>query len=887
MDRVSFHDNPQCQNICSCSNDPKLLICSYEMKMASSTSRSEVDEDRYFFHKITSEEANEILAREGGEEGTFLVRESCSSPGNYVLSFITEGQPIHILIQKYREDAFFSLVIDEETQVFHGLDSLVNHYCQNPVGHSSTVLTHPCCGELLPSEVRLHGSSSLLHRSTSQGNVTIVAELLKSGYKKIDDKNNYGQTSLHIACMKGFEEITRLLLQVPANVEVRDEDGLTPLHLASRYNRPGIVRLLVEMGQAEIQARTTKTEAVALHEAAANGSIECVKELLALGAPSCPRNVRMETPLDLAKQNGHVEIFRLLVNHRPSPPLHSLRDCYHGQIDRHVAQERLTNISKPGHFLLRQSTRKLGTYVLTLFYQEQVYNYEVSQEGELVFIDDGPYFTSLESMINHYSRFMDGLPCRLLTPVPPPQPLPEHEIPIQGPPVSHNNKLGTPLTHSQESFDMCKTPSPSGSLARVSPLLEFRPHLRSRSPFFKNGSDSGAGSTEQQSLLAAVSQDDLRPSGPEVLGRTQVPKPNIIITDPLSQASQNATEDLIDLHTPLEYGKIQKVTRQPPHAPQRVSRENLKLDLKNLSINSHGEGPAMSGSSPTMDGNRTNEIFGDIDINRLSIGRRLGDGEFGSVLKGVWHSSSGDQIDVAVKILHDDDKVNKKNFLKEAEVMMNLNHLYIVKFIGVCHGPPVAMVQELMAMGSLLDFLLEHPEQVSIDFHLKLWAAQVAEGMLYLEQKHFVHRDLAARNILLSSMTLAKISDFGLSRALAVDEEYYTASEGGRWPLKWYAPESINYGTFTHSSDVWSYGITLWEMYTFGNQPYGELPGHKILELIEKNERLPRPERCPKGVFELMLRCWNYKAKCRPSFRELATIFRTKPEYINIKHYFK
>ncbi|XP_070000132.1 tyrosine-protein kinase HTK16 isoform X6 [Penaeus vannamei] len=845
MDRVSFHDNPQCQNICSCSNDPKLLICSYEMKMASSTSRSEVDEDRYFFHKITSEEANEILAREGGEEGTFLVRESCSSPGNYVLSFITEGQPIHILIQKYREDAFFSLVIDEETQVFHGLDSLVNHYCQNPVGHSSTVLTHPCCGELLPSEVRLHGSSSLLHRSTSQGNVTIVAELLKSGYKKIDDKNNYGQTSLHIACMKGFEEITRLLLQVPANVEVRDEDGLTPLHLASRYNRPGIVRLLVEMGQAEIQARTTKTEAVALHEAAANGSIECVKELLALGAPSCPRNVRMETPLDLAKQNGHVEIFRLLVNHRPSPPLHSLRDCYHGQIDRHVAQERLTNISKPGHFLLRQSTRKLGTYVLTLFYQEQVYNYEVSQEGELVFIDDGPYFTSLESMINHYSRFMDGLPCRLLTPVPPPQPLPEHEIPIQGPPVSHNN---------------------------------FPP---------QNGSDSGAGSTEQQSLLAAVSQDDLRPSGPEVLGRTQVPKPNIIITDPLSQASQNATEDLIDLHTPLEYGKIQKVTRQPPHAPQRVSRENLKLDLKNLSINSHGEGPAMSGSSPTMDGNRTNEIFGDIDINRLSIGRRLGDGEFGSVLKGVWHSSSGDQIDVAVKILHDDDKVNKKNFLKEAEVMMNLNHLYIVKFIGVCHGPPVAMVQELMAMGSLLDFLLEHPEQVSIDFHLKLWAAQVAEGMLYLEQKHFVHRDLAARNILLSSMTLAKISDFGLSRALAVDEEYYTASEGGRWPLKWYAPESINYGTFTHSSDVWSYGITLWEMYTFGNQPYGELPGHKILELIEKNERLPRPERCPKGVFELMLRCWNYKAKCRPSFRELATIFRTKPEYINIKHYFK
>ncbi|KAK8723689.1 hypothetical protein OTU49_011493 [Cherax quadricarinatus] len=199
--------------------------------MASTTSRSELDEERCFFGKITSEEAKDILLREGGEEGTFLIRESCSSKGNYVLSFITEGHPIHILIQKYREGAFFSLVVPDEAPVFHGLDNLVSHFCQNPVGGSSTVLCHPCPGDQLPAEVRLHGSSSLLHRSTSQGNINIVSELLKSGYKKIDDKNNNGQTALHIASMKGHEEITRMLLQSMAFVEVRDEEGVTPLHV--------------------------------------------------------------------------------------------------------------------------------------------------------------------------------------------------------------------------------------------------------------------------------------------------------------------------------------------------------------------------------------------------------------------------------------------------------------------------------------------------------------------------------------------------------------------------------------------------------------------------------------------------------------------------------
>lgn len=156
------------------------------------------------------------------------------------------------------------------------------------------------------------------------------------------------------------------------------------------------------------------------------------------------------------------------------------------------------------------------------------------------------------------------------------------------------------------------------------------------------------------------------------------------------------------------------------------------------------------------------------------------------------------------------------------------------------------------------------------------------EGMNYLESQHYVHRDLAARNILLASKHQAKISDFGLSRALSAENNYYQATQGGKWPIKWYAPESFNYGIFSHASDVWSFGVTLWEMFSYGLAPYGEMKGVDAIKLIEIGERLARPEKCPEHVFGMMESCWNYSPKDRPTFRYLTQFFASDPDYQNL-----
>lgn len=287
-------------------------------------------------------------------------------------------------------------------------------------------------------------------------------------------------------------------------------------------------------------------------------------------------------------------------------------------------------------------------------------------------------------------------------------------------------------------------------------------------------------------------------------------------------------------------------------------------------------------SDQTMKNNAQQNI---ILKESISFGKELGVGEFGSVIKGIWLSPGGKEINVAMKTLHKDKMVQgEKEFLREALVMSQLNHPCIVCLLGVCLGPPMILVQELVEMGALLDYLMDYqPEIQEVD--LKLWASQIAFGMMYLELKRFVHRDLAARNILLANKKQVKISDFGLSRAVGTESDYYQAKQGGRWPVRWYAPESINYGTFSTKSDVWSYGITLWEMFTFGDLPYGEMTGNEVVSFLEHSGRLEKPDECPNHTYSIMLSCWHIDPNKRPTFNELHSTFSTDPEYEDVRVY--
>ncbi|CAG5135058.1 unnamed protein product, partial [Candidula unifasciata] len=274
-----------------------------------------------------------------------------------------------------------------------------------------------------------------------------------------------------------------------------------------------------------------------------------------------------------------------------------------------------------------------------------------------------------------------------------------------------------------------------------------------------------------------------------------------------------------------------------------------------------------------------------IQLKNLKLGKELGQGEFGSVLKGVLILEKKflrkEKINVAIKTFHS--VGNRDDFNLEAHVMQSLKHDYIVELLGVCEGPPLMLIEEFIPMGSMLDYLEDHPNNVRVKQELYLWASQIAEGMMYLETKRLVHRDLAARNILLYSLERVKISDFGLSRAMGADKEYYKASKGGRWPIKWYAPESVNFGHFSHASDVWSYGVTLWEMFSYGGAPYDDMTGVEVIKFIEDDCRLAKPEKCPDVVYSVMLKCWSFEPAQRPTFSMLNKHFNEEPEYVSAR----
>ncbi|KAM5177363.1 tyrosine-protein kinase Fes/Fps isoform 2-T3 [Callospermophilus lateralis] len=247
----------------------------------------------------------------------------------------------------------------------------------------------------------------------------------------------------------------------------------------------------------------------------------------------------------------------------------------------------------------------------------------------------------------------------------------------------------------------------------------------------------------------------------------------------------------------------------------------------------------------------------------LVLGEQIGRGNFGEVFSGRLRA---DNTLVAVKSCRETLPPDlKAKFLQEARILKQYSHPNIVRLIGVCtQKQPIYIVMELVQGGDFLTFLRTEGARLRVKTLLQM-VGDAAAGMEYLESKCCIHRDLAARNCLVTEKNVLKISDFGMSREEA--DGIYAASGGLRQvPVKWTAPEALNYGRYSSESDVWSFGILLWETFSLGASPYPNLSNQQTREFVETGGRLPCPELCPDAVFRLMEQCWAYEPGQRPSF---------------------
>ncbi|XP_071313577.1 tyrosine-protein kinase ITK/TSK [Trachinotus anak] len=258
----------------------------------------------------------------------------------------------------------------------------------------------------------------------------------------------------------------------------------------------------------------------------------------------------------------------------------------------------------------------------------------------------------------------------------------------------------------------------------------------------------------------------------------------------------------------------------------------------------------------------------EVDPEELTLGQELGSGQFGLVLEGTWRDRK-----VAVKMIREE-CMSDEDFKEEARVMMRLSHCKLVQLYGVCtQRSPMCLVFEFMEFGCLSDYLRDRKGRLSQDIMLGM-CLDVSEGMAYLESSNFIHRDLAARNCLVSKNNEVKVSDFGMTRYVLDDQ--YTSSQCSKFPVKWSAPEVIKFCKFSSKSDVWSFGVLMWEVYNEGRLPYENRSNAEVVESLNTGLRLLKPRLAPDAVYLLMEWCWKEKPDDRPSFalllHELASI---------------
>ncbi|XP_070604464.1 focal adhesion kinase 1 isoform X7 [Erythrolamprus reginae] len=361
------------------------------------------------------------------------------------------------------------------------------------------------------------------------------------------------------------------------------------------------------------------------------------------------------------------------------------------------------------------------------------------------------------------------------------------------------------------------------------------------------------------------------------------PEP-LTVTAPSLTIAENMA-DLIDGYCRLVTGATQSFIIRPqkegeralPSIPKLANNEKQGIRSHTVSVSEEISGDETDDYAEIIDEEDTYTMPStrdyEIQRERIELGRCIGEGQFGDVHQGVYVTPENPAMAIAIKTCKNctSDSIREK-FLQEALTMRQFDHPHIVKLIGVITENPVWIIMELCTQGELRSFL--QVRKYSLDLaSLILYAYQLSTALAYLESKRFVHRDIAARNVLVSSTDCVKLGDFGLSRYME-DSTYYKASKG-KLPIKWMAPESINFRRFTSASDVWMFGVCMWEILMHGIKPFQGVKNNDVIGRIENGERLPMPPNCPPTLYSLMTKCWAYDPSRRPRFTELKAQLNT------------
>lgn len=391
--------------------------------------------------------------------------------------------------------------------------------------------------------------------------------------------------------------------------------------------------------------------------------------------------------------------------------------------------------------------------------------------------------------------------------------------------------------------------------------------------------------TQVQTIQYSNSEDKDR-KGMLQLKIAGAPEP-LTVTAPSLTIAENMA-DLIDGYCRLVNGAAQSFIIRPqregeralPSIPKLANSEKQGVRTHAVSVSETDDYAEIIDEEDTYTMPSTRDY--EIQRERIELGRCIGEGQFGDVHQGIYVSPENPALAVAIKTCKNctSDSVREK-FLQEALTMRQFDHPHIVKLIGVITENPVWIIMELCTLGELRSFL--QVRKYSLDLaSLILYAYQLSTALAYLESKRFVHRDIAARNVLVSSNDCVKLGDFGLSRYME-DSTYYKASKG-KLPIKWMAPESINFRRFTSASDVWMFGVCMWEILMHGVKPFQGVKNNDVIGRIENGERLPMPPNCPPTLYSLMTKCWAYDPSRRPRFTELKAQLSTILEEEKAQH---